>query len=92
MTAHYFKLVRTIADAMVAAMQFRMVTAGDDRPLFVYVSHQDGGWTIGHDGQHVGYWRAPRPCTIATDYNRVAPQLADDLRTAPLYAGQVEHL
>lgn len=90
MTNDYANIVSRIAADMVASMRFRMNQCGDYRPLFVYVSEMDGGWTIGHDGQHIGYWKAPEPVTCADEYQQVSRKLYRILATAPLFAGETE--
>ena len=82
----YYTRVAAIADDMRDAMRDRMAYAGDCRPLYVYVSHVDGGHAIGHDGQHYGMWRMESPCTAAMEYGHVTRHLAEQLRRAPLYA------
>lgn len=83
----YWTRIAPIADDMRAAMRDRMGNNGDWRPLYVYVSNVDGGHTIGHEGQHKGYWRMERPVTASMEYARVSQHLARELRNAPLYAG-----
>jgi len=82
----YYAIVSEIAAEMVSAMRYRMGECGDYRPLFVYVSQVDGGWTIGHEGQHIGYWMASEPITCAEDYQSIPRKLARILRNAPLFA------
>lgn len=87
MTSEYCARISVIAKELENAMRYRMVTCGDSRPLYVYVSNHDGGHAIGHEGQHIGYWRMEQPVTIGTPYNRVWNLLAQQLSSAPLYAG-----
>jgi hypothetical protein len=86
MTADYIDRISVIAAEMESAMRYRMVQCGDDRPLYIYVSHIDGGHVIGHKGQHDGMWRMDRPVTCGTPYTRVWSLLAEQLSSAPLYA------
>lgn len=86
MNADYIARISAIAAEMETAMRYRMAQCGDDRPLYVYVSHIDGWHVIGHDGQHEGMWRMNRPVTYGTPYASVWPLLAEQLSSAPLYA------
>ena len=87
MTSEYCARVSIIAKELEDAMRYRMGLCGDCRPLYVYVSHIDGGHAIGHEGQHVGFWRMEQPATIGTSYDRLWNLLARQLSSPPLYAG-----
>ncbi len=90
MSNDYANIVSRIAADMVDAMHYRMCQCGDMRPLFVYVSEVDGGWTIGHDDQHTGYWKSPEPVTCGDAYQHVPRKLYRILTRAPLFAGATE--
>lgn len=87
MTREYIIIVSAVASEMERAMRYRMDQCGDCRPLYVYVSPSDGGWTIGHDGQHSGYWRSPSPITCGDPYPFLHRKLSGLLTSAPLFAG-----
>jgi hypothetical protein len=83
----YPTLVAAIAEEVVQVMRERMGRQGDYRSLFVYVSYVDGGWCVGHGGQHAGMWRSAAPvATSGTAYNRVGHNVWEACRSAPLYA------
>ena len=87
MTREYIDIISTVAAEMESAMRYRMVQCGDYRPLYVYVSHNDGGWTIGHEGQHIGYWRTASPVTCGDSYSNLHRKLSNLMNSAPLFAG-----
>jgi hypothetical protein len=81
----YCIIVDAISGALVDAMQYRMTHGGDYRPLFVYVSHLDGGYCIDHDGQHLGMWRMPVPVTASMSYRDIPRHVERHCRSAPLF-------